>query len=146
LLCPSTEKKDKILSAHNQIDAGNLLSNVNVCGIGCGRLSFRFAPSVRLWLFSNTQEHGVCGRGLRENWRCLLIFWTYCLMAVFEEFLVRAIEDSKAYRSLRRLTFVISPFPKNQIECGAWWEGGYGKTESEMFIWSFSGVKTARSR
>ena len=28
LLCPSTEKKDKILSAHNQIDAGNLLSNV----------------------------------------------------------------------------------------------------------------------
>jgi len=30
LLCPSTEKKDKILSAHNQIDAGNLLSNVNV--------------------------------------------------------------------------------------------------------------------
>ena len=30
LLCPSTEKKDKILSAHNQIDAGNLLSNVNI--------------------------------------------------------------------------------------------------------------------
>ena len=29
LLCPSTEKKDKILSAHNQIDAGNLLSNVS---------------------------------------------------------------------------------------------------------------------
>jgi hypothetical protein len=28
LLWPSTEKKDKILSAHNQIDAGNLLSNV----------------------------------------------------------------------------------------------------------------------
>ncbi len=28
LLCPSTEKKDKILSAHNQIDTGNLLSNV----------------------------------------------------------------------------------------------------------------------
>jgi hypothetical protein len=28
LLCPSTEKKDKILSAHNQIDAGNFLSNV----------------------------------------------------------------------------------------------------------------------
>jgi hypothetical protein len=28
LLCPSTEKKDKILSAHYQIDAGNLLSNV----------------------------------------------------------------------------------------------------------------------
>jgi hypothetical protein len=28
LLCPSTEKKDKILSAHNQIDADNLLSNV----------------------------------------------------------------------------------------------------------------------
>jgi hypothetical protein len=28
LLCPSTEKKDKISSAHNQIDAGNLLSNV----------------------------------------------------------------------------------------------------------------------
>jgi hypothetical protein len=28
LLCPSTEKKDKILSAHNQIDVGNLLSNV----------------------------------------------------------------------------------------------------------------------
>jgi hypothetical protein len=28
LLCPLTEKKDKILSAHNQIDTGNLLSNV----------------------------------------------------------------------------------------------------------------------
>ncbi len=28
LLCPSTEKQDKILSAHNQIDAGNFLSNV----------------------------------------------------------------------------------------------------------------------
>jgi hypothetical protein len=28
LLCPSMEKKDKILSAHNQIDAGNFLSNV----------------------------------------------------------------------------------------------------------------------
>jgi hypothetical protein len=28
LLCPLTEKKDKILSAHNQIDAGNLLRNV----------------------------------------------------------------------------------------------------------------------
>ncbi len=28
LLCPSTEKKDKILPAHNQIDTGNLLSNV----------------------------------------------------------------------------------------------------------------------
>ncbi len=28
LLCLSTEKKDKISSAHNQIDAGNLLSNV----------------------------------------------------------------------------------------------------------------------
>jgi hypothetical protein len=28
LLCPLTEKKDKILSAHNQIDAGNFLSNV----------------------------------------------------------------------------------------------------------------------
>jgi hypothetical protein len=28
LLCPSTEKKDKILSAHNQIDTGILLSNV----------------------------------------------------------------------------------------------------------------------
>ena len=28
LLCPLTEKKDKISSAHNQIDAGNLLSNV----------------------------------------------------------------------------------------------------------------------
>ena len=28
LLCPLTEKKDKRLSAHNQIDAGNLLSNV----------------------------------------------------------------------------------------------------------------------
>ncbi len=30
LLCPSTEKKDKISSAHNQIDAGNLLSNVTI--------------------------------------------------------------------------------------------------------------------
>ncbi len=28
LLYPLTEKKDKILSAHNQIDTGNLLSNV----------------------------------------------------------------------------------------------------------------------
>jgi len=28
LLCPSMEKKDKISSAHNQIDAGNLLSNI----------------------------------------------------------------------------------------------------------------------
>jgi hypothetical protein len=28
LLCPLMEKKDKLLSAHNQIDAGNLLSNV----------------------------------------------------------------------------------------------------------------------
>jgi hypothetical protein len=28
LLCPLTEKKDKRLSAHNQIDTGNLLSNV----------------------------------------------------------------------------------------------------------------------
>jgi hypothetical protein len=28
LLCPLTEKKDKILSAHNQIDTGNLLSNI----------------------------------------------------------------------------------------------------------------------
>jgi hypothetical protein len=28
LLCPLTEKKDKILSAYYQIDAGNLLSNV----------------------------------------------------------------------------------------------------------------------
>ena len=28
LLCPSTEKKDTISSAHNQIDTGNLLSNV----------------------------------------------------------------------------------------------------------------------
>ncbi len=28
LLCPLMEKKDKILSAHNQIDMGNLLSNV----------------------------------------------------------------------------------------------------------------------
>ena len=28
LLCPSMEKKDKILSAHNQIDTGNLFSNV----------------------------------------------------------------------------------------------------------------------
>ncbi len=36
LLCPLMEKKDKILSAHNQIDTGNLLSNV---------LTFR------LWLF-----------------------------------------------------------------------------------------------
>ena len=32
---------------------------------------------------------------------------------------IRAIEDSKAYRSVIRLTFVISPFPKNQIEHGA---------------------------
>jgi len=28
LLCHLTEKKDKILSAHDQIDTGNLLSNV----------------------------------------------------------------------------------------------------------------------
>jgi hypothetical protein len=28
LLCPLTEKKDKILSAHNQIDTGNSLSNI----------------------------------------------------------------------------------------------------------------------
>jgi hypothetical protein len=28
LLCPLTEKKDKILSAHNHIDTGNLLGNV----------------------------------------------------------------------------------------------------------------------
>ncbi len=28
LLCPLSEKKDKILSAYNQIDTGNLLSNV----------------------------------------------------------------------------------------------------------------------
>jgi hypothetical protein len=28
LLCPLTKKKDNILSAHNQIDTGNLLSNV----------------------------------------------------------------------------------------------------------------------
>ncbi len=28
MLCPLTEKKDKILSAYYQIDAGNLLSNV----------------------------------------------------------------------------------------------------------------------
>jgi len=28
LLCHSMEKKDKLLSALNQIDAGNLLSNV----------------------------------------------------------------------------------------------------------------------
>jgi hypothetical protein len=28
LLCPMTEKKDKISCAHNQIDAGNLLINV----------------------------------------------------------------------------------------------------------------------
>jgi hypothetical protein len=28
LLCPLTEKKDKILSAHNHIDTDNLLSNV----------------------------------------------------------------------------------------------------------------------
>jgi hypothetical protein len=30
---PSTEKEDKILSAHNQIDTGNLLSNVLTFGI-----------------------------------------------------------------------------------------------------------------
>jgi len=31
LLCPLMEKKDKKLSAHNQIDTGYLLSNILTC-------------------------------------------------------------------------------------------------------------------
>ena len=30
LLCPLMEKKDKILTVHNQIDVGNLLSDIFV--------------------------------------------------------------------------------------------------------------------
>jgi hypothetical protein len=39
LLCPSTEKKDKISPAHNQIDAGNLLSNVLTFYVVWGELT-----------------------------------------------------------------------------------------------------------
>ena len=58
---------------------------------------------------------------------------------VFEGGLIRAIEDSKAYRSVHRLTFVISPFP-NHHEHGSCEKGIARKLSLNSFR-SFSGDK-----
>ena len=51
LLCHLTEKKDKILSAHDQIDTGNLLSNV---------LTFYQSYLVPRTSFPSVVSHGPC--------------------------------------------------------------------------------------
>ncbi len=56
LLCPSTEKKDKILSAHNQIDAGNFLSNVL-------RLTLANGDIIRPFVYDIKREQMYAGGG-----------------------------------------------------------------------------------
>ncbi len=113
LLCPLMEKKDKILSAHNHIDTGNLLGNVlNVFHLSfTNQIRFENIPQTPLDYCKQvgvgiTQEQAqglACPQALTPQQQELMS-WYHCL---YHTFLIRG---SQAFSITDIHTQIITAF------------------------------------
>jgi hypothetical protein len=118
LLCPSTEKKGKILAAHNQIDAGNLLSNV---------LTFYLVSRItyprQMFVCSSPQTyHSMHGRYSEVHSDCVLMLLktsTIKIRILREEHNLPVVFDSLFLGKKRKLWLPICVLVETQ-DCQLW--------------------------